>query len=537
MNKLIDFTDPSEPISPSTTGAVVYARFQAEPDTLALAVVDEDRRPIGLVDRGIFFLRMAAEFGRALYGNRPITFLMEPPRTERADISVMDFMAGVISSERAGLMRGFIVVDNRGRYLAVGTPLSLLVSGHEAAKARIKQLDRQRASLARANQKAEAAARAKAQFLATMSHEIRTPLNGVLAVAEIVGLKLTQEELRPYIRTILDSGHTLHRLLTDALDLSRAEAGAMELVPAPFSPSAMAEDVSALWGPLAENKGLSLTVDLQTSIDEALVADAMRVKQVINNLVGNALKFTEQGGITVRVLVASGSDGRARFAVEVEDTGPGIAAGQLERIFEPFAKTDEHAAAGGAGLGLSICHRLVDAMGGRIGAQSTAGKGALFHFELLLPVVTAQAPVVAAETDCEPGLEAQGARVLIVDDNPTNRLVASTFMEMAGFAFATAADGLEAVEACRTEHFDLILMDINMPRMGGLEASRLIRESAGPSARSPILAVTANSDPSEVATYMAAGMSGVVTKPLRAEDLFSAMQEAIAASPPARAAA
>src|SRR5690606_26202861 len=226
---LLGLAQPTRPISPETKGQAVYDRFQAEPDCLALAVVDDEGRPVGLVERPAFFTAMAAQYGRALYALRPISVLMNPePLVVEASASLADFTGRALDERPSELLRGFVVVQD-GRYAGVGSVLSLLQATNAANRAHAEEMSRLAERLDLATREAQAALTAKSQFLAVMSHEIRTPLNGVLAVADILQRKLADETLSPYVRTIQDSGETLLRLLTDALDLSRADAGRLEL--------------------------------------------------------------------------------------------------------------------------------------------------------------------------------------------------------------------------------------------------------------------------------------------------------------------
>ena len=311
-----DFIDRPEPAAPDAAGAEVFERFQREPNTLAVAVVDAEGRPVGLVERHTFCMRMAAEFGRALYARRPISALMDPaPPIVDASARADAWFDSVDDADMAALLRGFVVVRD-GRYLGVGTALHLLQAGAAAHRRRAEEMAALARDLTKAEAEARASSRAKSEFLAVMSHEIRTPLNGVLGVAGLMERELTQESLRPHVRTILDSGHTLLRLLTDALDMSRAEAGVLSLETGPVHLDALAADLRSLWAPRAEEKGLALDFSLGTAGHDWVVADAMRLKQVLNNLIGNALKFTQSGGVKVR-LASHWSDG----AVRVQEAG------------------------------------------------------------------------------------------------------------------------------------------------------------------------------------------------------------------------
>jgi signal transduction histidine kinase/CheY-like chemotaxis protein len=516
---LLDLIQPIAPIVPETQGQHVYDRFQAEPDTLAIAVVDDEGRPVGLVERHAFFVAMAAHYGRALYALRPISLLMNPsPLIAEGDTPVAEFCGDVLADRASEVMKGFVVVCG-GRYAGVGSSLALLQATSDSNRAHAEEMTRLAETLRRAKQEAQSALTAKSQFLAVMSHEIRTPLNGVLAIADILQRKLSDPGLKPYVATIQDSGQTLLRLLTDALDLSRADAGQLELAEDSFCVPALLEDLSALWTSRAELRGLSLDFAYEGEAGQWALGDAVRIKQVFNNLIGNALKFTQAGGVSVR-LRARRDDIHVYVEGEVRDTGIGIPADRLERIFQPFSQTEAGVREGGAGLGLSICRQLVVQMGGTIDVESSAG-GTAFGFEFPLFDVPAPTP---AEIAAAPDLSAPDAlHILIADDNATNRLVAETLCEMFGCTTECVEDGEQAVAAAASGRFDLVLMDIRMPNLDGVAATRRIRSLAGSAAEVPILALTANADPWDAAGYLAQGMDGVVEKPIKAERLLDAI--------------
>lgn len=516
---LFDIIRPVSPISPETQGQAIYDRFQAEPDTLALAVVDDAGRPVGIVERNDFFLAMAAHYGRALYALRPISLLMTTdPLIADGDTPVEEFCAEVLANRGDELLKGFIVVVG-GRYAGVGSTLSLLRATAAANQAHAEEMTR-------AKLEAQTALSAKSQFLAVMSHEIRTPLNGVLAIADILARKLQDDALKPYVATIQDSGQTLLRLLTDALDLTRADAGALELAEDGFQVSTLMDDLAALWGPRAEQKRLELTLAYDGPADQWALGDPVRIKQVFNNLIGNALKFTETGRVDVALRVRR-DDIYLHLEGEVRDTGVGVPEGRLESIFQPFSQTEAGVRQGGAGLGLSICRQLVAQMGGAIAAQRNPDGGSAFAFHF--PLFDLPAPSAEADAADEQMAEGHfgGAHVLIADDNATNRLVAETLCAMFGCTTESVEDGEEAVLAAATGRFDLILMDIKMPRLDGLGATRRIRALPSAAAEAPILALTANADPWDAASYLASGMDGVVEKPIKAERLLEAMAVAL----------
>ncbi len=364
-----------------------------------------------------------------------------------------------------------------------------------------------------------------------MSHEIRTPLNGVLGVAGLLDRKLEQAELRPYVQTILESGQSLLRLLTDALDMSRASAGMLSLVEAPLHIDALAADVDALWRARAEEKGLHLRVICETAGHDRVIGDSMRLKQLLNNLIGNALKFTQAGEVVVRLASGrDGAEGGVRLDATIDDSGPGIPSSAAATIFEPFNTGNAGREGAGAGLGLAICRQIVERMGGTISVASSPQGGASFHFSL--PLACAEAAVLdGVPTMAEPTPH-ETLHVLVVDDNATNRFVAGKLLEMYGCTFESVEDGAQAVEAVATRPFDLILMDIKMPVMDGVAATRAIRGLSGPASRLPIVALTANAEPGDEATYLAAGMDGVAQKPIQPDVLLNAMRLALTAMPP-----
>jgi PAS domain S-box-containing protein len=386
-------------------------------------------------------------------------------------------------------------VGKNGRWLkAVG-----LIQDFDARK-------RQELALVDAQKAAEAAAEAKSSFLANMSHEIRTPMNGVMGVLHLLkGEKLT-EEARHMLEEALSCGQMLAELLNDVIDFSKIEAGRLELADEPLDPRILLEGVTRLLRPQAEAKGLLLRLDADADLGWVR-SDPVRLRQALFNLVGNAVKFTERGSVTVRC--QSPRPGFLRF--EVIDTGVGIPADAQSRIFQRFDQGDASTTRkfGGSGLGLAITKKLAEMMSGAVGFSSEEGLGSNFWLEIEAPV--AEAAVETYET-LEPVLD--GLRVLVVEDNPTNRMIATKLLESLGAQVATAADGYLGVEAAETGDFHLILMDVQMPGIDGLEAARRIRALGGAAAETPIVALTANVLAHQRRAYLDAGMDGVVGKPI-----------------------
>ncbi|MFN3536102.1 MAG: ATP-binding protein [Brevundimonas sp.] len=526
MARIKDFVVTAAPVAPDVSGSAVFDRFQNEPNTLAIAVVDAELRPMGLVERNAFTLKMAAEFGRALYARRPISVLMDSaPLILEGDTETEDLFRTVDATGLSGLLAGFVVTD-QGRYLGVGSGVQVLQAAGTLARRRADEMAALARDLAKAEAEARASSRAKSEFLAVMSHEIRTPLNGVLGVAALMERQLEQESLRPHLRTILDSGNSLLRLLTDALDMSRAEAGMLSLEPAPTRLTALADDLQALWRARADEKGLALTVACDAGDADWVEADETRLKQLLNNLIGNAIKFTPEGRVEARI-TARHQDGRVTLSACVDDTGPGVPRERAETVFQPFNTGDATRQGAGAGLGLAICRQIVERMGGRIAAEASPLGGARFRFDL--PLKPANPEARAARQALVEPTPHETLHVLVADDHPANRFLAGKLLEMFGCSHDAVENGAEAVEAVRMRAYDLVLMDIKMPVMDGVAATRAIRGLDSARAGLPILALTANADERDAASYLAAGMDGVVQKPIQPDLLLNAIRRAVGA--------
>jgi len=515
-------TERAEPVLPTTPATEIFARFQSEPDTLVIPVVEDDR-PVGLIERNAFLLKIAGPFGHALYANRPVSYVMDTePAVVDAGVRIDAFCDILIKSGPGSLMRGFIVTRG-GRYRGIGTAVSLLQAVNEQQRAQNTELAEQSRALSDSRTQALASARAKSQFLAIMSHELRTPMNGVLAVAELLRRQPLNDAAHAHVQTIVDSSETLLRILQDALDLSRAEAGELEMNPAPTPLRALMDDIEAMWAPRASQDQVRLMVGYEGDTELTADIDGVRLKQVFNNLIGNALKFA-RNGVVEASLKAWSENGVVKLEARVRDDGPGVDADHVDAIFEPFV---HGSGPDGAGLGLSICRQIVDRMDGAIWAENNAGRGATFAFDVSAPL---SEPVVdeGSNVSALAELELQSnPHILIVDDNATNRVVAQALCEMFGCSSETAEDGIEALEAVQARPFDLILMDIKMPRMDGVQATQAIRALTGPERNIPIVALTANADPDDAKHYLSIGMAAVVEKPIKPERLRMAMNAAL----------
>jgi CheY-like chemotaxis protein len=389
---------------------------------------------------------------------------------------------------------------------------------------------------------ADAAAQAKANFMADLSHEIRTPLNGILGLAKALAAGTSDPWQGKVLATITDSAVALERLLSDALDLSRAEAGALEIRREPFDLATVVERCASLFQPLATEKGLFFQLDIAPQARVTVVGDWLRLQQVLNNLISNAVKFTSRGGI--RCTVAVEPSGFFRF--DVKDTGVGFDPAVAAQLFDRFKQADGGVAArfGGSGLGLAICRQLAQLMGGDVSGQSGRQGGALFS--LRLPLVVA-APVEAGSLgDAWPSAPAatpaRRARVLLAEDHPTNRLVVELMLKALDVDLVVVENGAQAVEAACSQAFDCLLMDMEMPVMDGLSAIREIRrhESRTAMPAVTILALSAHASDEHKRRSLAAGADGHLTKPVHPDALLRALTETFArqaAAAPLRAGA
>ncbi|MCC5997143.1 MAG: response regulator [Oceanicaulis sp.] len=462
---------------------------------------------------------ITASFGEDYLQPLGVLALLDAPiRTGRG-------VRGVFSCEQVGATRTWTpeeesLVAAVAQYIAV----AYLADSAETLAQELKS----------ALKEARGASAAKSAFLANMSHELRTPLNGVMGMAQALDGANLRPSDREKVGTIIQSGQQLLGVLNDVLDLSKIEAGRVDITPEPADPASLISTICDLFRDGAAAKGLSLNCELEALPAHAAL-DPLRVRQCLSNLIANAVKFTDAGSVTVSARAEPAKPEGWRIEIAVTDTGPGIPAGVQARLFQRFSQADGSSARrfGGAGLGLVIARELARRMGGEVSVESAPGAGARFTFSFLAGAVQSGADAPSGAVSDLQALA--NAQVLLVDDNAINRLVARSFMESAGAQITEAESGQEALTLFEAQRFDLVLLDAHMPVMSGAETLRRLRRT--PHGRTPVVALTADAMQGDEARYRAMGMDGYVAKPVDKSVLLSVSAQLISASRETRAAA
>lgn len=381
---------------------------------------------------------------------------------------------------------------------------------------------------AKATREAEVATRKKSDFLATMSHEIRTPLNGIIGMTSVLLDRELQAAERDCVETIRSSGEALLAIIDDILDFSKIEAGHLQLECADFDLHRAIEDAMQIVQNAAARKKLRLTASIGGRVPKAVAGDVVRLRQILLNLLSNAIKFTEAGTIEVKAELVSLAREECELRFAVIDQGIGLTSEQQAKLFQPFSQAEASTTRkfGGTGLGLAISKRLTELMGGQIGVESRFGEGATFWFTVKLVSRECGRPHETAAPDMAPAAKAESKqfRLLLVEDNHINQKVALAMLKKLGYCADVARNGVEAVKAVTSQHYDLVLMDCLMPEMDGFEATRCIRGQSKGCAQVPIIAMTANAFAEDRDACLAAGMTDYLSKPVREAELRNKLE-------------
>ncbi|MFT3760882.1 ATP-binding protein [Thauera sp.] len=508
------------------------ARFRVVFEQAPLGVVLLDSRSGRITEANQRFADIVGRSPAELAGVSPIA-LTHPDDIEQSTTQLARLTAGEIAGY--SLVKRYLRPDGSVVWVSLSfAPVQVETEQAprhlgmvEDITVRVEMEERLRVSEARHRQLADEAAAAnaaKSEFLAHMSHEIRTPMNAVLGLAQVLARDSLTDSQRDMVGRIRSAGQSLLTILNDVLDLSKIEAGQLRIEPCAFDLAALLANLDSLMGLEAHRKGLALRVQMPSPPPGPLRGDGLRLEQVLFNLVGNAIKFTERGEVALKVNVLEADAESLRLRFEVRDTGIGIAAEAIGRLFAPFSQADAGIGRrfGGTGLGLSICKRLVELMGGTIGVDSQPGIGSTFWFELPLQrAAEGESPAVAETRPAAPaGPRLQGAHVLVVDDSAMNRDLVERALALEGATATLAADGQQALQLLKTrpDAFDAVLMDVQMPVMDGLSAMRAIRDELGLTDL-PLIAFTAGVNDAQQAAAHGAGANDVLAKPMDLDEM------------------
>lgn len=511
-------TERIAPVTSETLGREIFARFQCEPETFVIPVVENDC-PVGLIERDGFLLKLGAPFGHAEYAHRTAAHVMDAePAVIEAGVAFDTFSDVFLSSRTCDLMRGFIVTRN-GRYQGVGTALSLLQAVNDQQRQQNTELKIQLEALTSDRALVQAAGRTRTRLLTVLSRQMSVSLNGLKAVGDLLQRQPLNAQVRAHIATMVEASDDLTRALDRALDFSRAHAGELELELTATPLRALMDDVQTRWATQAADNAVTLMVSYEGDTDLVADLDAVRLGAVFDTLIGNALAHARDGLVEVS-LKAAVRGGNIGLEAWVRDDGPGILPERLDALFDPLMQQDDT-----GGFDMALSRLVVTQMGGTLTAANNPGRGAIFNLNLTGRQSEAE---VAVTEIIEPSEASQTTpHILIVDDNATNRVVAQALCEMFGCTSETVEDGVEAVAAVQERPFDLILMDIKMPRMDGVQATQAIRALDGAVSAIPIVALTANADPDDARRYIDSGMACVVEKPIKPERLRFAINTAL----------
>lgn len=544
-----DIARASDTLEPDAPGAVAIERFRSSPDLHLIPVVSM-RKPIGILTRERTFQKFTHQFGHEIWSKRPARDLMSSVFTTVPDhLPIEQLLDHIAALSQQALLDGVVFADGEGFYSGYASAFDLYKAAVAIASIRNAELNASNQalqetarSLAHETDRAKAASQSKSEFLAAMSHEIRTPLNGVLGMAQsLKHAELPQAEMEK-VNTILESGKSLLLLLNDVLDLSKIEAGKLEIAAVPADLRHTIERTCDLFEALAAEKGLTFETVIADDIPRALIHDPLRVRQCLSNLISNAIKFTDRGRVSVSASSETLADQHCSVTISVTDTGIGMDAEAQSRLFQAFSQADSSITRkfGGTGLGLAISRQLARLMGGDLYVTSAAGGGSTFTLAMRARRAAMEdGPLVRPGSGAghhSSSASLLGTRVLLADDNAINRQVVRLFLAPLGCEISEARNGQEALDQLANESFDLVLLDVHMPVMDGKEAIRRIRASNSVWSAVPVIALTADAMAGDRERLLALGMTDYLPKPLDQRALISKTinllnQRAIASQP------
>lgn len=531
--RLQEISLPVPPIPAATTAAAALSLFLSDTALFALPIQLEDETEegprIGLVTRARLTEALAGPNGRDVFAIRPVIHLMTPqPVIAEASLPAALVAKQAAEQSTSALTDGIIVTEN-GAYKGIVSPPALL---RVIAQENTKRARGQQASLRRIEElrgELQMLAEGRGRFLAFVGHEIRTPLTGILGVADLVRDQAATAEVRRLAETISNSGQHLERLLTDLIDLSRLEAGKLPVTLAPFDLRQFAAETRDLWQPKLDAKRVALRIAVARSAEGRIESDAGRLRQILFNLVSNAVKFTDRGHVTVQMSTRDEAGG-LMLKMTVADTGRGISDADKQRLFEEFEQADNstHATHGGSGLGLSIARALARRLGGDISLTDNDGGGCVFT--VAVPVRKA-GPRLAIENPAQhlPGRFDLG-EILVAEDHDTTAFVIREALVAAGWRVECVPDAAVAAQRIAVRRYQAVVTDVHMPGGGGEAVLQAVRFGPGPNRMIPVMALTADATPERRAACEAAGFSGLIDKPVRPRALVAALADTLIAS-------